>query len=162
MWNSNRPWSAIRVYFRIMYCIFIWHYQFNYLDIPIDGLDPEWSRKLATYIAAAVVLLVNSIESLCGKGTKIEVHQFELFFILHLIVFSAVGDEKYAHIVNNAILDVCCIYSYVIYAQFAINDMSNLTLHGSWKVGLKRSRSQHGNQLLVFYPVSRYAKTESV
>ena len=162
MWNSNRPWSAVRVYLRIIYAVFVWHYQFNWLDIPIDGLAPLWSRKLATYVAAAVVLFVGVLENRCGKGTKMEVHQWELFFIVHLVVFSAVADAKYVHIANNAVLALCTIYAYVLYAHFAINDMSNLTLHGAWKVGLKRSRAQHGNQLLVFYPVSRSTKTQSV
>ena len=64
---------------------------------------------------------------------------------MHLVVFTAIGDVKVVHVVNNTILDLCCIYSYMIYSHNATNDMSDLKLYGAWKVGFKRSRSQHGN-----------------
>ena len=104
---------------------------------------------------AMVCLVWNLIEKFCFHGTRFVVWFGGFYVFLHFLL--AVVDIKYIYwpLINASIFTICFIWWYIRWLQFGESDMKSLQTHGPFKPGMKRFKSDHGNDCMAFYPVNK-------
>jgi len=90
----------------------------------------------------------------CFNGGRLLKCLFYLFWLIHIIMFSA-GESQGVLIAANVILSLGWIYQYYWWSRLGQSDMSDFKLHGDFNVGFKRIDASMGNRVMVFYPVNK-------
>ena len=94
------------------------------------------------------------IERCCFNGTRFVTSIFNLFYVAHLIWFS-LSKNKYVTISANAFLDLGFIITFFYWARYGKSNMKDFKTRGPFHPGLKRFKSDHGNDCMAFYPVNK-------
>ena len=98
--------------------------------------------------------MFNIIEKRINMGTRLVVSFGGAMFYIHFILLCLKVNSMWFPIFYNFLLNLSFIYSYYLWCKFGESDMSSFKLHGPFRPGLKRFKSEHGNGCMAFYPVS--------
>ena len=161
---KNHKVEGLRMCMRFFYNIIVW-YEVAVLCLAADLTDnseDEWVMKLPVWVAALCLWLFGMMERCCFHGTRLEVMLFGPYFYIHLILFSIDVDSFYYKVIINAILNLGFLDTLRLYLKYGQSDMSNMKTHGKYNIGFQRMKSDHGNDCLVFYPVSKTIQSVSV
>ena len=101
MYHKNHPVEGIRIYCRLLYCIFIW-YEFVLWPQDLILTNKELGdnvnlNKVPLWFAAGATFLFAFMERCCSNGTRImAVSWYGLFFWVHLALYSLPTEGRLA------------------------------------------------------------------
>ena len=155
------------MYLRIFYNIFIW-YDFIYacqVGVYEEGFDYEnrwFESKIPVWVVAAIVIAFNIAEKLMFGGTRTVVLLGGASWQIHFLLFSAKINSYYFPIINNAVLNFKHLVWFWMWCKWGPSDMSSFKTHGPFRPGLKRFKSESGNDCLAFYPVDLSCQAKEI
>jgi hypothetical protein len=80
----------------------------------------------------------------------------------HLVIFWFCFENKPVVIAATGVLTLWFIWTYYIWVEYGVRDMSDMTLGGKYKVGFKRMKADLGNPVMIFYPCDTSCESTSV
>ena len=106
-------------------------------------------------LIGAICLTWNVFERCCHSGGRPVVMFGGFYPFIHYILALQKIEWKYFPVVNCAVFTVGFFYWYHKWLIFGASDMKTFHIHGPFRPGLKRFKSEHGNDCMAFYPVNK-------
>ena len=165
MYFANQTSENIKMFLRGLYALLCWYevlYMY-YLDMYDEDWDfdqgdweDEWlNRKLGIIILGSLCFIWNFFDKCCFAGTRPVVMFGGFWTVVHFTLALQKITWPYFPIINNAVFDLAFIYWYMNWLRYGESDMKSFQTHGPFRPGLKRFKSEHGNDCMAFYPVNK-------
>ena len=165
MYFSNQRSENIKMYLRCLYAMGCW-YEPLYLYY-LGQYDEGWvfskqqfdddylNRKLGLIILVGLCTLWNLVDKCCMSGTRTVVSFGGFWVVVHSAVALSPAESPYVCIINNSVFTMAFFYWYMRWLEYGESDMKSFQTHGPFRPGLKRFKSEHGNDCMAFYPVNK-------
>jgi hypothetical protein len=103
----------------------------------------------------AICICWDIIEKCILNGTRPVVFFGGVFVFLHFILAVVEITDPYWPIINCSVFTLGFFYWYSNWLTYGESDMKSFMTHGPFRPGLKRFKSEEGNDCMAFYPVNK-------